>query len=255
MTTKIEWVLNLDGTKGKTWNPITGCTKVSTGCNYCYAERMAKRLAGRHGYPKDEPFKLTLHPKRLSQPLAWKKPLMIFLCSMSDFFHEDVPEDYIHQILDVIKKCPHHIFQILTKRSNRMIQINEKIKQWPENVWIGVTVETKEYKYRIDDLKRVNSTVRFISCEPLLGNLGNLNLQFIDWVIVGGESGPKARPIRREWVTGIRDQCLEKNVPYFFKQWGGVNKKANGRRLEGKEWNQMPKSYEVQSSSQIKFVL
>ncbi|MFC1824664.1 DUF5131 family protein [Thermodesulfobacteriota bacterium] len=241
MSTKIEWVTNLDGSKGKTWNPITGCSKVSKGCKYCYAERMAKRLAGRHGYPKDEPFRVTLHRDRVNQPLAWKKPLMIFLCSMSDFFHNDVPDDYILQILNVMKKCRHHTFQVLTKRSERMLEISRKIKKWPDNVWLGVTVEAKEYKQRIDHLRAVDAQIRFLSCEPLLDDLGQLNLKKIDWVIAGGESGPGSRVMRRDWVINIRDQCIEKDVPYFFKQWGGINKKKAGRKLEGKEWNQMPK--------------
>jgi len=240
VTTKIEWVQNPDGTLGKTWNPVTGCTKISLGCQYCYAERMAKRLVGRHGYPIDNPFQVTLHPDRLNRPFKWKKPIMIFMCSMSDYFHEDVPEDYLFQILETIKQCPHHTFQILTKRSERMLKISHKIKQWPANVWIGVTVEAKQYKIRINHLKQVNASVKFLSCEPLLEDLGEIDLDGIGWVIAGGESGPKARPMRHEWVTNIRDQCLTKGVPYFFKQWGGVNKKANGRILEGKEWNQLP---------------
>lgn len=240
MTTKIEWVQNPDGTLGKTWNPVTGCTKISLGCLHCYAERMAKRLAGRHGYPKDNPFRVTLHPDRLEHPLKWKKPLMIFLCSMSDYFHEDVREDYIFQVLNIIKKCPQHTFQILTKRSDRMLNISKKIKQWPANAWLGVTVEAKKYKVRIDHLKQVNASIKFLSCEPLLADLEEIDLYGIDWVIVGGESGPKSRPMHPEWATNLRDQCIMKGVPYFFKQWGGKNKKANGRTLEGKEWCQMP---------------
>lgn len=255
MSTKIEWVQNVDGTQGKTWNPITGCSKISIGCRYCYAERLAKRLGGRYGYPKDEPFRVTFHPQRLCQPLEWKNPLMVFLCSMSDFFHRDVPDDYIFQILDIIKKCPQHTFQILTKRSHRMVQISKKIKLWPSNVWLGVTVEAKKYKKRIDHLKLVNSSVRFLSCEPLLENLGELDLHGVDWVIVGGESGPKARPMRSEWAIDIRDQCLAERISYFFKQWGGVNKKAAGRELEGKEWNQMPKIYISPDDSQRKLAL
>ena len=255
MSTKIEWVTNLDGSKGKTWNPITGCSKISRGCKYCYAERMAKRLAGRHGYPKDEPFKVTFHPKRLFQPLEWKKPLMIFLCSMSDFFHNDVPDDYIFQVLDTIKKSPHHTFQILTKRSNRMLEISKKIKQWPSNVWLGITVEAKEYKQRINHLKSTNAPVRFLSCEPLLDDLGHLNLEKIDWVIVGGESGPGSRVMRRDWVISIRDRCVEKGVPYFFKQWGGINKKKAGRKLEGKEWNQMPKIDRLPAYDQMRLAI
>ena len=240
MSTKIEWVTNLDGSKGKTWNPITGCSKISRGCKYCYAERMAKRLAGRHGYPKKEPFKVTLHSKRLYQPMEWKKPLMIFLCSMSDFFHDDVPDDYIFEIIEVIKKCRHHTFQVLTKRSERMMEISRKIKKWPDNVWLGVTVEAREYKQRINHLKTTDAQIKFLSCEPLLDDLGKLNLKNIDWVIAGGESGPGSRVMNRDWVINIRDQCIENDVPYFFKQWGGTNKKKAGRILDGRVWNQMP---------------
>jgi protein gp37 len=240
MSTKIEWVRNLDGTQGKTWNPITGCTKISRGCLNCYAERIAKRLAGRHGYHLDHPFILTLHPNRLIQPLSWNKPLMVFVCSMSDIFHDEVPDSYILQTLEIIKRTPQHIYQILTKRSKRMLKFSRKIRNWPENVWIGVTVEASEYKERIDLLRQIKAPIRFLSCEPLLDDLGILNLERIDWVIVGGESGWNSRPMHSEWAASIRDQCLKGNIPYFFKQWGGSNKKAAGRRLEGKEWSQMP---------------
>ncbi|MDM8536940.1 phage Gp37/Gp68 family protein [Desulfobacterales bacterium HSG17] len=232
--TKIEWTES-------TWNPVTGCTKISKGCQNCYAERMSKRLAGRHGYSKDNPFQVTLHPNRLLQPLKWKGNHIIFVCSMGDIFHKDVPEDYILQVLDIIKKSPNHTFQILTKRAKRMLQISEKIKKWPENVWMGVTVESKSCIKRIDLLNQVKSTVRFLSCEPLLNDLGRLDLKKINWVIVGGESGFKARPMAPKWATNIRDQCLKADIPYFFKQWGGFNKKKAGRHLEGQEWNQMPK--------------
>lgn len=240
MATKIEWVQNVDGTQGKTWNPITGCTKISPGCQNCYAERMAQRLRGRHGYPYDEPFKVTIHPNRLDQPTKWRKPLMIFVCSMGDIFHDDISNDVIFQVLRIIKKCPHHTFQILTKRSARMLEISENIKTWPSNVWVGVTVEAPDYKNRINDLKEVEASVRFLSCEPLLANLGELDLERIDWVIVGGESGARYRPIQAEWVINIRDQCVPENIPYFFKQWAGIHPKKLGSVLEGKEWKQMP---------------
>ncbi len=223
-----------------TWNPITGCTKFSRGCINCYAKRMARRLAGRYGYPEDDPFRLTLHPSRLSQPLGWKGNHIIFVCSMSDVFHDDVPSGYIDQILEVIEKCPRHIFQILTKRAERLLEISRQIGEWPENAWIGVTVEANEYKQRIDLLRQIKASIRFLSCEPLLDDLGILNLEKIDWVIVGGESGWNSRPMHSEWAASIRDQCLTRNIPYFFKQWGGSNKKAAGRRLQGKEWSQMP---------------
>lgn len=201
---------------------------------------MAKRLAGRYGYPKDVPFKVTLHPNRISQPLEWKGNHMIFVCSMSDLFHEDVPDDYVYQILDVVAQAPNHTFQILTKREERLIAFSRKISIWPQNVWLGVTVESSAYKYRIEALKEIKSAVRFLSCEPLLDDLGELDLEGIDWVIVGGESGPKARPMHPRWVKKIKDQCQKERIPFFFKQWGGVRKKAAGRSLEGREWNQMP---------------
>ncbi len=234
----IEWTES-------TWNPVTGCTKISKGCLNCYAEKMAKRLAGRYGYPKDEPFKVTPHPNRLDQPKFWRGNHLIFVCSMSDFFHEDVPDTFIYNVLNIIKECPVHTFQILTKRSDRMLQISNKIKRWPDNVWIGVTVESKAYKKRIEHLRKVKAPVKFLSCEPLLEDLGKLELNDIDWVIVGGESGFKARPMEKRWVTNIRDQCIKANIPYFFKQWGGVNKKAAGRSLDGQEWNQMPTTEEI----------
>lgn len=230
---KIEWT-------EATWNPVTGCSKLSRGCLNCYAERLAKRFAGRYGYPKENPFEVTLHPNRLSKPLKWGKPHMIFVCSMGDLFHKNVPEDYISEILDVIKKCPNHTFQILTKREKRMLEISKKIGCWPDNVWLGVTVEDRECIRRIDYLKKVDVSVRFMSCEPLLENLGKIKLEGINWVIVGGESGFKARLMAPEWAISIRDQCSKEKVPYFFKQWGGANKKKTGRILEGEEWNEMP---------------
>lgn len=230
---KIEWTES-------TWNPVTGCTKISKGCLNCYAERMSKRLAGRCGYPKDNPFAVTLHPDRLSQPSKWKKPHIIFVCSMSDLFHEDVPDSCIFDVLNVIKNSSHHTFQILTKRPERMVQFTQKAGPLPDNLWLGVTVESEEYKSRIDLLSQIEASVRFLSCEPLLSDLGELNLEKIDWVIVGGESGPKARSMNSEWVIDIRNKCIAKNIPFFFKQWGGVRKKDKGRLLEGREWNEMP---------------
>ena len=232
-TSKIEWT-------EVTWNPITGCTKISPGCRHCYAERMARRLAGRHGYPKRDPFRVTFHPDRLRQPLRWRKPSMVFVCSMSDFFHAEVHENHILEVLAVIKQCPQHTFQILTKRSGRMAALSSKLGEWPPNVWMGVTVEARECLSRIDDLKSVQAPVRFLSCEPLLEDLGALDLRGIDWVICGGESGPKSRPMQPEWARHIRDQCVAEGIPYFFKQWGGVNKKRNGRVLDGRTWDGMP---------------
>lgn len=229
---KIEWTES-------TWNPVTGCTKVSSGCKNCYAERMAKRLKAMRSPLYAKGFSVSLHPKVLAKPLSWKKPRTIFVNSMSDLFHKKVPFDFIANIFDIMRQSPQHTFQALTKRSERLLTLNTKI-DWPDNVWMGVTVEKSDYYNRIDHLRQTDAAIKFLSLEPLLGPLPELNLQGIDWVIVGGESGPGARPIKIEWVTEIRDQCLEANVPFFFKQWGGVNKKKNGKQLEGRTWSQMP---------------
>jgi len=229
---KIEWTES-------TWNPITGCTKVSPGCKNCYAERMAKRLKAMGNPSYENGFKLTMHEHMLNRPLEWKKPQMIFVNSMSDLFHKDVPIAFIQSVFDVMKKAHWHTFQILTKRSSQLLELDSSIN-WPENVWMGVSVETADYKYRFDNLRKTNYKLKFLSLEPLLGPLGKLNLSNIDWVIVGGESGPKSRPINKEWVIDIRDQCVKGKVPFFFKQWGGVNKKRNGRLLQGKKWDELP---------------
>ncbi len=235
MSTKsnIEWTES-------TWNPVTGCSKISTGCKNCYAERMAFRLQkmGQRNYRNG--FNLTVHEHVLTRPLSWKKPQTIFVNSMSDLFHKDVPEDFILKTFDVMAKANWHIFQVLTKRSERLLEMNATI-DWPQNVWMGVSVENKEYKYRIDHLRQTGAVVKFLSLEPLLGPLPELNLNDIDWAIVGGESGPKARPMELCWVTGIRDQCSIAKLPFFFKQWGGVNKKKSGRLLDGRTWDEMPK--------------
>ena len=234
MATKshIEWTES-------TWNPLTGCNKVSPGCKHCYAERMAKRLhaMGQPNYANG--FKLTLHPQALEIPLGWKKPQIIFVNSMSDLFHKDVPVDFIQQVFDVMRRAHWHTFQVLTKRSERLLELDPQI-EWPDNVWMGVSVENEDYKFRIDDLRRTHAKTKFLSLEPLLGPLHRLSLRDINWVIVGGESGPGARPIAEEWVVDIRDQCHAKHVPFFFKQWGGVNKKRAGRLLQGQIWDQMP---------------
>ncbi len=229
----IEWTES-------TWNPLTGCTKISPGCKNCYAERMAKRLKamGQPNYRNG--FRLTLHEHVLEYPLRWKKPQMIFVNSMSDLFHKDVPVDFILRVFDVMHRAHWHTFQVLTKRSERLLEL-DPIIDWPENVWMGVSVENQDYTFRIDHLRQTHAVVKFLSLEPLLGPIPSLDLANIDWVIVGGESGPKARPIRQEWVTEIRDQCLAANVPFFFKQWGGVNKKKTGRLLEGRTWDQLPR--------------
>jgi len=233
INSNIEWT-------SSTWNPITGCTKISPGCKHCYAERMALRLQamGQANYVNG--FKLTLQEQMLEKPLEWKKPQTIFVNSMSDLFHEDIPLDYVRKVFDVMQRANWHTFQVLTKRAERLFELNPFIS-WPENVWMGVSVENEKYKYRIDHLRKTNAHVKFLSLEPLLGPLIDLNLQNIDWVIVGGESGPGARPMEERWALEIRDQCLEANVPFFFKQWGGVWKKKNGRNLEGQTWDEMPR--------------
>lgn len=222
-----------------TWNPVTGCTKISPGCKHCYAERMAVRLKamGQPNYVNG--FKLTLHEKVLELPLGWKKPQTIFVNSMSDLFHEDVPEDFIIQVFDVMTRAHWHRFQILTKRSDRLLDISSKLS-WKPHIWMGVSVENQDYVYRIDHLRQTGARIKFLSFEPLLGSLVNLDLQEIDWVIAGGESGPGARPMQESWVVEIRNQCLSADVPFFFKQWGGVNKKRTGRLLQGRTWDQMP---------------
>jgi protein gp37 len=222
-----------------TWNPVTGCTKISPGCKNCYAERMAIRLQamGQPNYRNG--FQVTLHDRMLLLPLEWKKPRMIFVNSMSDLFHKDVPTEFIEKTFAIMRKASWHTFQVLTKRSDRLREIEEKI-DIPKNVWLGVSVECEDYLSRIDDLRAANVSVKFLSLEPLIGPLPGLDLKGIDWVIVGGESGPGARPMQEEWVTDIRDICLASNVPFFFKQWGGVIKKRAGRVLEGRTWDQMP---------------
>jgi protein gp37 len=229
----IEWT-------EQTWNPTTGCTKVSPGCKNCYAEIMAHRLRamGVKGY--ENGFALTLQPERLKEPLNRKKPTVYFVNSMSDLFHEDIPEAYIRQVFDVIKNAPQHTFQILTKRAERMLQFLKSYDA-SKNAWLGVSVENKKHGVpRIDKLRRVQAHIRFLSIEPLLEGLGDIDLTNIQWVIVGGESGPKARPMKPEWVLEIKRQCVKYNVPFFFKQWGGVRKKKNGRTLLNKTWDEMP---------------
>jgi protein gp37 len=222
-----------------TWNPVTGCTKISPGCKHCYAERMAKRLKAM-GQPKyANGFRLTLHPSYLKQPLTWKTPKMIFVNSMSDLFHRDVPLTFIQDVFDVMREASWHTFQVLTKRSRRLARLDPQI-DWPDNVWMGVSVETQAYTSRINDLRKTSACVKFLSLEPLLGPLSRLDLQGIDWVIVGGESGPGARLMVEEWVIDIRNQCTQAHVPFFFKQWGGVRRKEAGRELKGRTWSQMP---------------
>lgn len=224
-----------------TWNPVTGCKKISPGCKNCYAERLSKRLKamGQSNYKNG--FKLTLQPHMLNLPLRWKKPQTIFVNSMSDLFHDEIPVDYIQQVFKVMKQAHWHRFQVLTKRADRLAQISDSL-EWSANVWMGVSVESQRYVHRIDDLRRTGAKTKFLSLEPLLGPLTNLNLAHIDWAIVGGESGYGARPVAEQWVIDIRAQCQAVNVPFFFKQWGGFNKKKNGRLLEGRTWDEMPSS-------------
>ena len=232
LNSRIEWT-------DATWNPITGCSKVSPGCHHCYAERMAKRLQAMGVYAYRNGFAVTQQPTALETPLHWRKPRMIFVNSMGDLFHKNVSDRYIQKVFDTMRKAHWHKFQILTKRSERLREISHKI-EWPKNVWMGVSVETADYFHRIDDLRTTDAAVKFLSLEPLLGPLHNMNLSEINWVIVGGESGPGARTMEPEWVRDIRDQCLKSKVPFFFKQWGGVFKKRNGRMLDGRTWDQLP---------------
>ncbi len=228
----IEWTES-------TWNPLTGCTKISPGCKHCYAERMALRLQamGQPNYANG--FDLTVHEKALGLPLRWKKPQTIFVNSMSDLFHKDVPEEFILKVFNVMAEAEWHRFQVLTKRSDRLLDLSSKLP-WKPHIWMGVSVESLKYVHRIDHLRGTDAMVKFLSLEPLLGPLPRLNLHAIDWVIVGGESGPGARPMDPEWVCDVRDQCVRKCVPFFFKQWGGVRKKKAGRELEGRTWDEMP---------------
>lgn len=238
-STKIEWT-------DKTWNPITGCTKKSAGCAHCYAEVMTRRLKAMNLEKYKNGFELTLHEDELSQPLKWKGSHNIFVCSMSDIFHEDVPFEFVDKILYTITQTPQHRYQILTKRASRMSEyfMNRSI---PSNIWLGVTVECTSTKNRIDELRNLNASIKFLSCEPLLEDLGELDLNGIDWVIVGGESGPKARPMKQEWVLNIKEQVNKHNAAFFFKQWGtwgsdGVkrNKTENGKLLQGQVIQEMP---------------
>jgi protein gp37 len=234
----IEWTES-------TWNPVTGCDKISPGCKHCYALRMAMRLKamGQPNYANG--FSLTLQSHMLEKPLEWKKPQIIFVNSMSDLFHEDIPADYVLQVFDVMRRAHWHEFQVLTKRGERLEQLNRLI-DWPDNVWMGVSVEREDYRYRIDHLRHTGARTKFLSLEPLIGPLADLDLRGIHWVIVGGESGPGARPVSESWVTEIRDQCTATGVPFFFKQWGGTNKKRAGRLLGGRTWDEMPASRKQQ---------
>jgi protein gp37 len=233
----IEWT-------DATWNPVTGCTKISPGCKHCYAERLAHRLQlmGQANYKNG--FSLTLQPHMLELPLRWKAPQRIFVNSMSDLFHSDVPTQYIKKVFAVMARADWHQFQVLTKRAERLRELTEELP-WPSHIWQGVSIENKEYVGRIEDLRASGAAVKFLSLEPLLGSLPKLNLRGIDWVIVGGESGPGARPMEEEWVIDIRNQCRRADVAFFFKQWGGVQKSKKGRVLQGRTWDQMPTNAEL----------
>ena len=228
----IEWTES-------TWNPLTGCTKISPGCKHCYAERMAIRLQAMRQPNYANGFDLTLHESALELPLKWKKPQTIFVNSMSDLFHKDVPVEFILKTFDVMRRANWHTFQVLTKRSDRLLELSSQLP-WRSHIWMGVSVETVDYAFRVNHLRQTGAVTKFLSLEPLLGPLPGLNLDGIDWVIVGGESGPGARPMDPDWVLEIRDQCVTADVPFFFKQWGGTRKKKAGRELEGRTWDEMP---------------
>lgn len=231
-----------------TWNPVTGCSKISMGCTHCYAERLSMRLKamGQKNYANG--FEVTLHPHTLELPLSWKKPMHIFVNSMSDLFHEAVPLDYIREVFEIMRKAYWHNFQVLTKRADRLLELSSCLV-WPDNVWMGVTVEHEIYKHRIDCLRKVSAVIRFLSLEPLLSQLPNIDLSGIDWVIVGGESGAGARLMKKDWVVDICQQCRKEMIPFFFKQWGGINKKKAGRLLDGKTYSEMPKKMLVAAES------
>lgn len=237
----IEWT-------DATWNPVTGCTKISAGCDNCYAERFSERFRGVPGHPFESGFDLTLRPERLDQPLRWRQPRMIFVNSMSDLFHKDVPDAFIARVCETMERAHWHTFQVLTKRSSLMrdfLRNRYGTTRGPSHIWFGVSIEDGSKKSRIRHLQAAPAGVRFLSIEPLIGRVGPLDLSGIDWVIVGGESGPRARPMMREWVREVRDQCEASEVAFFFKQWGGLRPKSGGRKLDGREWSQFP---DIQSS-------
>jgi protein gp37 len=234
----VATVSNIEWTE-MTWNPVTGCVKISQGCKHCYAERMAKRLHAMGSARYADGFRPTLHWDLIDVPRAWKKPRTIFVNSMSDLFQEAVPFEFIARVFETMAACPQHVFQVLTKRSERLLEFSPKLV-WPENVWMGVSVEDERVVHRIRDLSRTGAKVKFLSCEPLIGALSDLQLKDIDWVIVGGESGVGARPMEAEWVRDIRRQCRAAKTKFFFKQWGGVRKDMTGRELDGRTYDEMP---------------
>lgn len=231
---KIEWT-------EMTWNPVTGCTKISTGCRYCYAEVMSRRLKAMGHKKYENNFKLTLHPDSLNEPYKWKKAKVVFVNSMSDLFHQNVPVEFIQKVFDVMNDNPQHLFQVLTKRAERLLDLDRKgLLDWGHNIWMGVSVEDQSVVNRIDFLRDTAARVKFLSCEPLIGALPDMNLKNIDWVIVGGESGRITRPMEPDWVIDIMEQCKKSKVKFFFKQWGGTNKKKAGRELNGRIYDGMP---------------
>jgi protein gp37 len=233
----IEWT-------DATWNPVTGCSKISPGCKHCYAERLSKRLQamGQPNYANG--FEVTLQPQMLELPLEWKRPRRVFVNSMSDLFHKDVPLSFIKNVFSVMRRANWHEYQLLTKRSERLLDVSPLLA-WEPHIWMGVSIENEEYAFRIDHLRKTGAHLKFLSLEPLLGPLSRLNLRSVDWVIVGGESGPSARPMNPDWVRDIRDQCIRADVPFFFKQWGGPFKNRTGRLLDGRTWDQMPHDYQL----------
>jgi protein gp37 len=236
--TAIEWT-------DTTWNPVTGCTKISAGCDNCYAERFSERFRAVSGHPFEHGFDLTIRPERLLQPLDWTRPRMIFVNSMSDLFHKEVPRDHIARVFDTMERAHWHIYQVLTKRSTLLMKfLNDRYKSSspPSHIWFGVSVEDQQATSRIVHLQKANAAMRFLSIEPLIAPIRELDLYGIDWVIVGGESGPRSRPMDPRWVVDIRNRCIRAGVAFFFKQWGGRSPKSGGRLLEGKEWNQFPAS-------------
>jgi len=229
---RIEWT-------EATWNPVTGCDQVSPGCGHCYAKTFAERWRGIAGHPYEQGFDLRLWPERLDQPPKWKKPRTIFVNSMSDLFHEDIPFDFVERVFEVIVDCEHHTFQVLTKRQERLAELAPDLP-WPPNLWMGVSMENRRFVHRADYLRTVPAAVRFISAEPLLGPLEGLDLTGIHWLIAGGESGPRHRRVDAAWVTDLRDRCGDAEVAFFFKQWGGARPKSNGRLLDGRTWDELP---------------
>jgi len=233
-----------------TWNPVTGCTKISAGCKNCYAERMSKRLQAMGKPHYRNGFELALHEDALTIPFRWRAPRLIFVNSMSDLFQKDVPLAFIKQVFSVIEACPQHTFQILTKRPHIAAEYSPALP-WPDNLWLGTSVESSKVSHRLGELRRVPAVVRFLSVEPLLGPMPRLALTGIHWVIVGGESGPGARPMQADWVRQTRDRCVARRIPFFFKQWGGPNKKKAGRLLDGRYWNDLPERQDAQTVTHV----